>query len=61
MKSTDLNGVWSHKLNNGTLILVDMNHNQIRVIPLNGNVIKYEYEEDITVREFAQIIENHKK
>lgn len=42
-------------------MVVDLNHNQIRVKPLTGNLIKYEYDSDITVREFAQIIENHEK
>ena len=59
MKSTGTKGIWSHILNNNTVIVIDMNHNQIRVLPPSGNLIKYEYDSDITVREFAQIIENH--
>lgn len=61
MKSTEIKGVWSHTLKNNAIMLVDLNHNQIRVKPENGNTIKYDFDGDITVREFAQIIESHEK
>lgn len=61
MNATDIPGIWSDQLENGAVMIIDTNHNIIRVKPLNGSPIKYEIGRDILISDYTQIKESHEK
>jgi hypothetical protein len=59
MNATDIPGVWSDELENGAIMLIDTNHNIIRVKGPRENPIKYEFDHDITITDYTQIKHSH--